>query len=799
MASIRSGAIDTVEILLGALTLVIAAFSIAGMALAEAGRFAAANVAALGLALSLALLVWAWRRWRASAMAVARTRLAEWIGLGALVVAAVLLFRPVADASIEGGDGSMYLAIGQMVASTGGLRQPDAALALVPRESFPDLFGLEGARPPRLNYFPGGIQIGLDGRIEPNFFHLGPVWMAIFDALRPGAGADINPIFGVLSIAVVWAIARRLSGSAWAGVAAGALLVLNYGEIWFGRYPTAEMLTQAMVCLTLLFLLIVADGGPVVAAGIAGTAAGLAAFSRLDALLMVTAPLIALAVVRAFAGGDSRRGWRVFLGAAAAVTGYAVFHAGWFTGGYVKRVLIMMVPWKKAADLIGPTAIVATGVATWLAWQRGGPRVRRGIALGAGVAAIGAALVLALRAGSQLTGSIFFLLVPPAAAAVAIAGLAALFVRRQPMRALPLAIVFTVSALIFLQNPHDVTLMPMRLRRFVPVLLPLTFVLFAHALSILSRRTIGRIAALVILALAITPAAGEARLLLKAQAYEGVRAQVAHIAAAIPKGALTFFDAHSPSHLALAMRYGFERDSFEVTGSRGHDAIYRAATAALDRGRRVFVAVPPETRRPDSLTRADFGSLSVRPAGEFQLEFHTLDSSDETRLPLAPRRVASQIDLYEVGPAGAWNEQLPITFDIGSLDFGWLLSGFYGPETMQGSTVRWTNGQARVIIPPLRLPDMTLSLRCRLAAPVSIGVSLPRVAIDVNGAEAGSFQVTSGNFAEYRLTLSRAIVARLSEGGVLTLSTPTFVPADFAASSDRRRLGVALDWITLGL
>lgn len=791
---------DSAEILLGTLLLLVSAVSLGGLVLAEAGRFTPAALVGLAAVVAAALVAVARRGLRASGSGRVRTPVGDWLVLAVLLLGAGWLFRPPAQAFVDGGDASMYLAMGRMIARDGRLRADDRTLEVVPRDALPGLFSRDPTPPALLNYFPGGIQTTDDGKVELNFFHLVPVLMATFDvALGPEGACRLNAVFGVLAIGFVWAAGRRLS-SRWSGAAAAGLLAVSFAEIWFARFPTSEIVTQTFVTGGLWCLLVAVDGGPAVAAWLAGLAVGLAAFCRIDALVVTAAPLLAVGLGSVVLDRTGRAAWRPFLLAGGAATAYAAWHAWIFAGAYTRRVftLLFFHRWQSAGgSLPAAMALAVAAVVIWL--LRSHLRIPRwfGPAF-ASAAVLGLAALFALG-GARIAGNPFVVLVTPLGLGLIGLGLVALFVTPQATRALPVAVVFLASAFIYLQNPRDPTGFPMTLRRFVPVLLPVGLLLAGHALTVASRWRLARVPAVAVaVALGVWWVRAD-RPILERPLFQGVYAALGRVADAMPPRALVLFDSAAPSHLALAMHYQFDRLAVLVSGGGGPGAVGRVVAAAQQAARPVLVVVSPDSAGHGSLAAPDFAPMMLRPAGAASLTFDVPESSG-SHMPGRVDSVRHRIDVYEIVQPPAGGEPPPLRIDVGAQDFGWIASGFHGAELMQGATARWTDGDARIVVPPLAVPDgATLVLSGRLA-PGPIGsASPPEVEVDVAGEPAARFPLASAGFAEYHVPLESAAAARLRGGAILSLKTPVFVPADQGTSTDRRRLGMAVDWIELGL
>ena len=174
------------EAAFAALFIPVATLSWVGLLLVEAGAFTPGR--ALAGAVALAVAGWAWlaRDLRAKPPRSTLSRSmksAAWIAI-TLAAAAALYAKP-GDYLIEGRDASVYLAVGHTIQRSGGLTEPDPVLPLLSGEARDGLLTRDRSWPRLPNRFPGGIQITEGDRVVPNFFHLLPVWIALFvGALR---------------------------------------------------------------------------------------------------------------------------------------------------------------------------------------------------------------------------------------------------------------------------------------------------------------------------------------------------------------------------------------------------------------------------------------------------------------------------------------------------------------------------------------------------------------------------------------------------------------------------------------
>lgn len=217
------------------------------------------------------------------------------------------LFQPPAEYVMGGKDPGVYMNEGVQLAQRGALVIDDPIVAGVPSR-FRDLFFPQHYQ--RTYYstrFMGFfIQNPARGTVVGQFPHLLPASIAIGYGLDGLTGARRTvSVWAVLGLIAVYLVGARLIGPL-AAAASVALLAINVVEVWFGRYPNAEMVMQALMFAAMLAFARALDGGFRFFGPLAGVLVGLQLFLRYDAILAV-GTFAAAATLARFAG--RRAGW----------------------------------------------------------------------------------------------------------------------------------------------------------------------------------------------------------------------------------------------------------------------------------------------------------------------------------------------------------------------------------------------------------------------------------------------------------------------------------------------------------
>jgi hypothetical protein len=218
--------------------------SISGLVLAYLGVFSVFRLAGLALLFALALVPVLprprFRSIRGPARAGESLVLLVLFGLGA-----ALFFRPVPYV-FGGWDPGVYANTAAYLTRTGTIFPVDELAEDLEPEDIQRLAWRHSSG--YLEKYPGFRYSSLEtGRLIPEFYHLLPVWMAVFHSWTGLKGIFwLTPLAGLASLAAVYLAVRELWGAR-AALAAGVLLTFNVVQIWQARFPTAEMLSQFLL------------------------------------------------------------------------------------------------------------------------------------------------------------------------------------------------------------------------------------------------------------------------------------------------------------------------------------------------------------------------------------------------------------------------------------------------------------------------------------------------------------------------------------------------------------------------
>lgn len=724
----------------------------------------------------------------------------------ALVMLGLWRFFPSSEYVIGGKDPGTYMNEGIQIAQRGTLVVRDPVVASVP----PFARNLFFPSHARQDYY-GTRFMGFfikdpgDGSVVGQFPHLFPASIAIgygIDGLT-GARRTVG-VWAILGLLAVYFTGARLAGRT-AAAAAAALLALHVIEVWFSRYPNAEVVMQA-----LLFAALLANARAHVErdrffAPVAALLLGLLLFLRFDAVLGIAGVAAGLAL----SGFNGQRPAASFLAVFAAIAALAALYLLGPMRAYADLPIVFLshLPWWQYVVLgwIGTGAVAGLWVAPRYPGFSGNVVRWTPGALTVGLSALALyALFLRHPAGrlaahdayALRTFTDFYLTLPALLAALVGLGLVA---RRAFWRDPAFFVTVAVFSCFFFFKIRIVTDHFWMTRRFLPVILP-GALLFAAAAALSGTRggwrgtqAIRRLIGVAFVALLAAHYGRASRPLLQHVEYAGLLPRLEQLAAMINDDDLVIAesrDAGGDVHvLALPLAYVYGRQVLVLNSARPDKPAFAAFLDwARTRYRRVLFVGGGGT----DLLSHRYGVESLA-SERFQVPEYDAPLDGYPRFVRAKEFDYGVYAFTPPQPAGGRGFDL----DIGVRDDLHVLR-FHAKEQTDGRTIRWTRATSYVAVATIDESAREVTLWMNnggrpAAAP------LATVAVYLHGQLLGSVTVGPG-FAPYRLPIAPDLAARAAGSGnpvELKLVTVVWNPHDVIGSPDDRDLGVMVDRVAV--
>jgi hypothetical protein len=802
----RAG-LDAEERLFWAVTIsaVVSLSVVLGLAVAHRYSFERLLLADLGMAFAAAAASRFRLRLGANAL---RPSLAALLPLS-LVLLGLWRFFPPSEYIIGGKDPGVYMNEGIQIAQRGAIVVRDPVVSSVPPFAR-DLFFPSYQRPDyySLRFMGFYLKDPDTGEVVGQFPHVFPASIAIgygVDGLT-GARRAVG-IWAILGVLAVYFSGRRLIGApaAWA---AASLLTLNVVQVWFARYPNAEMVMQA-----LLFAALLAHGrahvdGDPFFGPVAGALLGLLLFLRFDAVLGVAGVLAALSL-GVLAGRARVRGSFVVTLALAALL--AVLYLVGPMRAYADFPIVFLSHfrwWQYALLAAGVTAgLLALGLGSRMPAL--GSKVRATAPTVLAFAVVGAALyslvlrepvhgLLAARDAYALrTFASYYLTVPGLLAALL--GFA-LLARRVFWTGPEIFTTVALFSFFFFYKIRIVSDHFWMARRFLPVILP-GALLFAAAAALsgtrgawaptkMLRTTIG-LAFVLLLATQYTRAA---KPVLSHVEYAGVIAKLEALSATLGDRDLLVVESRNASDthvLALPLAYIYARNVLVLNSPKPDKTTF---AGFLDWARTRYDRVLFMGGGGTDLLSPAWGARAVA-SERFQIPEYDAPAD---AYPRFVRRKEFDYSLYELTRPDAATAALPFDLDIGVNDDLHVVR-FYAKEQTEGRSFRWSRRRSFISVTNVRADSREVVLWMSDGGrPPAVDRADVTVALD--NEVLGTVRVDTG-FKPYALPIAPALAERLSRGAgrtiELTITTSAWTPEDVLGTSDDRELGVMIDRVTV--
>ena len=301
------------------------------LVLAELGYFSLPSVIVLWLLIFITFLIFAYSRGRETAQryysletAVRENlqqektifeKLFPIILLGWLIVGVWLFFRPH-EYILGGADAGVYINLGAEIAQNGGFALQDQTLAQLDATLFDVFLRPLPNNPIAESYlFPGFYVIDpAAGAVIPQFYPFHPSWLAVAfglgGSLEEGVRAELllTGLWMMLASVAVILTAKEVGGWLSAVLLMAGLAVCAL-QVWFGRYPTTEALTQFLLWSGLWSMIRwLGDEKPAsLWALVSGSAIGAVFLVRIDILVLL--PVFAFLIISLWLWGWQKSDW----------------------------------------------------------------------------------------------------------------------------------------------------------------------------------------------------------------------------------------------------------------------------------------------------------------------------------------------------------------------------------------------------------------------------------------------------------------------------------------------------------
>jgi hypothetical protein len=722
----------------------------------------------------------------------------------ALVALGIWRFFPSSEYVIGGKDPGVYINEGIQMAQRGTLVIEDEIVSSVPADAR-DLFFPSHQNPTYYStrFMGFFIKSPERGTVVGQFPHLYPASIAVGYGLDGLTGARRTVgVWAILGLLAVYFAGARLLG--WPSAAAGALLLaLSVVQVWFSRYPNAEVVMQALLFAALLANARAAVDRDDFFAPVAGALLGLLLFLRFDAVIGI-AGVIAGAALGVVAGHRLR--WTFWPPLVV-----ASLLCLWYLAGPMRAyfeyplVFFYSLRWWQWAALVLAIALAIASVTTTLR----SPVVSRAVVKT--LPTIAALIVVALaiyalffrHPAGKLTDYDAYALRMYANYYVTLAGLAAALVgyvlvsRGLFWRDPALLLTITGFALFFFYRLRIVPVHFWTARRFVAVILPGTLLLAAGAaLAGVRGRWFGSRAirapiGIIFLGLLALNYARVARPVLNHVEYAGIIPKLEHIAGQIGNDDLLVVESRDASDvhvLGLPLAYIYARNVL-VLASAAPDKPHFAGFLewAARRYHRVLFMGGGGT---DLLS----SQWSVEPISSERFQIPEYDAPVQS-YPTFVRKKEFDYSLYAFARPSSHHE--PFDLDVGISDDLNVIR-FDAKERTEGHTFRWSQDQSFIVITRFEPDERTIAIwmsnggRPPAAPPAD-------VTILIGDRTLGTLRVGNG-FSRYDFPVPPDLAAAIAASGEpvrLTMRTTTWNPFRVLGTPDDRDLGVMVDRVAV--
>lgn len=722
----------------------------------------------------------------------------NWLLLAVMLGAIFLFFRP--HQYLEGGwDPGTYLNTGINIAKTGSIKIKDATWEKLEAQE-QELFSHTRAQ--LSQKYPGFPVIDSKaGLIIPRFYHLYPVWIAIFYSLFGlKISLYVNSFFAWLTLLIFYHSAKILFNRKIAFLAT-ILLALSAIQIWYVRFSTSEILSQFFIWSGIGLLALYEEKNKPFLVFLGALALGATLFTSFTAILILPAIIIYFFY----------RNWEkfesldlFFIVPFILFLFFLLFQTIFFTKDYVYNVYYYHYKYNPVRNkiIIGLVAGVLILILLKIFSRKTKPifvRIgqkqyfRKIVAFGL--------LLLALYAyflrpkvmvnnfnATNLKELALFL--TPLGMGLAIFGLVSLFWLGFSQKKSFWIILALTFSFFFLGNKAINPNYPWGLRRYVPVILPSFYLFLSYSIFQISqwKKILGKVIAIIILGYLFVFPFWRGYPMIKQVDYQGMVEFSNKLAQQMLNEAIYICDGY---WLATPLHFIYDKNTLSLSDlyiPKGWKVIL-VLEKWLKQGKVVFYLT--HTEKPFT-PRIDFQEVN-------SVIFQT--SRLEQPLRQLPRKIKEINVLVKIFQLKLLDAQRPVQKNGKFfIDIGWnclgLTGGFDQARNYQGGiTARWTYEMAEIVIPWPEDKDSTVTLSLKIAGERPPEEKLARVSLYLDNNFIQEIEV-SNEMKEYQLVLPASKTQSIfPHRSVLKLISTTWNPNKYGLQGYSSNLGVLLDWV----
>jgi hypothetical protein len=746
--------------------------------------------------------------------------------LAFLCVCFGMLFKPY-DATIIASDASVYLGTAHHLAREGTIKHHDPLVAEMTREERKVLFGNRFTETIPYARFPGGVPLVDPAKdmVTFYFYHLFPAWLAFgLETIGSEGYLRLLSLFASLSLVSLFLIGRSLSGNL-LGLSLCIVQLFFFPQVYYSNFSSSELLAQSLF-LSGLYMFINQthryEPQTMSQIYVCGLLWGALCLCRVDSIPFL---FVGITIISVFSNliGISFRVWLILIFSITLSSSIAIYHqlsngiyidmfdSFLFNSSVASMFSVLIVEWDF------PGIIIVLGILFVMIaiFRRCHEQSRStlfyiSLKLLSVVLSAGFLVYFAKQIKSDLLVRHLhwiLLYITPYLFATLLMGLvvvvSSILLKRAASNLSLLLAFFAIPAFCYLINPMVTAVQPWAIRRFVPMIFPLFFILslygWQEGLNLVCGPRI-KLAQFIFAVMVILTAATflhSSRSILGQPLFANVTAQLRELSRKIPEGAIVVIpDSDAGLHVQTALQYACARDTLllPVAGSPGQrfeDVMSGFLVRQIDRGRRVFVLL----LRPSDLAGTLVRHFQLTFVSETPISFWTVPSVPDDTFPGRIDAVRIQNLLFEV--SSGREISVPISVEVGDFhaDIPFIIDGFYGPEIMENpqehaTSYRWTGPVATLVFPPVASVSLTIdSWHPPQTEPADIQVQVDGMPVAVN-------QTPTERYRTIYIPLSKGL-EKPPASRIVTLLTNTFNMKNLRLADDPRNLGVRLLRVTI--